>query len=288
MFHYFQPTSFVPLNSTHFMNSTEVEDSDYMYSANEAFSNPSSKNYTLLGSPCPIYDKECSAKVFANKLFDESRSGKFERLEKLACIDAYSIPFQTNRGSLILVVPNTTTGFDKGIPTARFQGEEAINTIEVTSCPSGPFSWICPPQNCGDQCQFNVGAVKKDLANWKPYESEILYCLSEPIEQHCRLLYSAHLAMTVIILNAFKALIMLYIALGIKQSPLMTMGDAVVSFLHMRDATTAGMCLASRADIKESQENGQKWPIVAKAYSSTIPSRYRSSSRARWATTITL
>jgi hypothetical protein len=48
-----------------------------------------------------------------------------------------------------------------------------------------------------------------------------------------------------------KAVLMLFIVYSIKENPLMTMGDAVASFLDERDVTTASMGLMSLYDCKK-------------------------------------
>ena len=43
---------------------------------------------------------------------------------------------------------------------------------------------------------------------------------------------------------------MFYVAFRVHDEPLMTMGDAVASFLDSEDMTTNNMCLATLADFK--------------------------------------
>jgi hypothetical protein len=42
---------------------------------------------------------------------------------------------------------------------------------------------------------------------------------------------------------------MFYVAFFIHDEPLMTIGDAVASFLEKEDITTKNMCLSTRADF---------------------------------------
>jgi hypothetical protein len=44
---------------------------------------------------------------------------------------------------------------------------------------------------------------------------------------------------------------MFYIAFKIQEEPLMTMGDAVASFLEEEDLTTKGMCLSTLEDFRK-------------------------------------
>jgi len=53
----------------------------------------------------------------------------------------------------------------------------------------------------------------------------------------------------VVICNLGKVVSMLYVAFYVKDDPLITVGDAIQSFLSRPDKTTTGMCLVSKADV---------------------------------------
>lgn len=64
---------------------------------------------------------------------------------------------------------------------------------------------------------------------------------------------------------------MFFIALGIHESPLMNMGDAVASFLECKDPATDNMCLASikyiqkqsfRAGARQWEDKKYRWKDV--------------------------
>ena len=96
---------------------------------------------------------------------------------------------------------------------------------------------------------------KYDVLHWSPNITrgpfDVQYCLSEPAEQQCKLQFTLPIAILVTILNLFKAVLIFYTAFATKEEPLMTMGDAVVSFLEKEDLTTKGMCLLSLKDVKK-------------------------------------
>jgi hypothetical protein len=50
--------------------------------------------------------------------------------------------------------------------------------------------------------------------------------------------------------STVKAVIMFFIAFRVLDEPLITMGDAVASFLEKNDPTTKNMCLLSIQDIR--------------------------------------
>lgn len=219
-------------------------------------------------------------------MFNKSREGKLERLETADCLNVYAQDFQTNRGSLLLVAPdNAVKQFDQGTAALWFEGSEDVPRSTVNSC---PYNWICHADGirCDDLgkgvCGLRLGPARSNISTWKPYGKEILYCLSETTEEHCRLEYSIHLAIAVIILNAFKAIIMAYLAFGVLESPLMTVGDAVVSFLEIPDTHTRGMCLARKEDIVKSLRLGNGSSLAANSYISAPKRRFAAASAGRW------
>lgn len=51
-----------------------------------------------------------------------------------------------------------------------------------------------------------------------------------------------------IVLDTFKAIFILYMALFTEEDPLMIVGNAVASSIHIEDASTIETCLASISD----------------------------------------
>ncbi|KAI8930983.1 hypothetical protein NX059_011995 [Plenodomus lindquistii] len=86
------------------------------------------------------------------------------------------------------------------------------------------------------------------------------------------------------VLNFVKATLMFYIAFQIWEDPLVTMGDAVATFLKQEDIFTKDMCLASFGDLERQKDYGSgSKPWSNHAY------RWRDvTSKLRRATTLTL
>ncbi|KAE8317007.1 hypothetical protein BDV41DRAFT_561918 [Aspergillus transmontanensis] len=84
-----------------------------------------------------------------------------------------------------------------------------------------------------------------------PYSVD--YCLSEKVEEHCRVMYSPAICLLIIVCNAVKVIcIMLTIRLRRKEL-LFTVGDAIASFMKYPDRTTLGrsciVCLTFGAAV---------------------------------------
>ena len=118
------------------------------------------------------------------------------------------------------------------------------------------------------------------------------YCLSERIPERCSYNGNIPIVAVVIVCNAIKAAVMLLVAFGIKGGPLITIGDAVESFLQHPDETTKGMSLANREQIENEWSKADHEELQPqKPQTTTLLSRQRwseAASRKRWLYTMGL
>ena len=75
-------------------------------------------------------------------------------------------------------------------------------------------------------------------------------CLSEPVDEHCKLLFNVPIWAVVLICNVAKVICMISTAKQKRSDVLFTMGDAVASFLTTPDPTTANRCLMSKTTVR--------------------------------------
>jgi len=236
--------------------------------------------------------------TIASVMYSSAVAGNLTRLDVADCITAYATNFQTAWGNVILV-----TSDGQNLPWAWIYD----NQQEVTDFDSGytcgprPYDWVCgpylyPPENSLTACQSPTRpACPQHLANvsrsdWKPFRNKIDYCLAEKLNQRCTVEFSIDLAMVVIVFNFAKAVVHLYTFLYVRENPLMTIGDAIASFLSQEDWTTRDLCLMSKADIN-------LWgKIKGNGLQAREPARFRHNrqrwfrviSGARWCTLLTL
>ena len=78
------------------------------------------------------------------------------------------------------------------------------------------------------------------------FTQPIQYCLSQPVEEQCQVQVSLVILVIVVACNTTKALCMLLTIRCQKSQPLVTLGDAIESFIQDPDLNTCGMCLASK------------------------------------------
>lgn len=175
-------------------------------------------------------------------------------------------------------------------PALEFEDYSGISYPGYNS--ESPFAWICGHEVPDDDipCEYELDSVRADVTKWKPFGVDVLYCLSEPVEPHCRLMYSVHLIIIVLAMNAFKTVVMLSLAIAVRESPLMTIGDAISSVLQQPDSYTEGMCLVTKQEIIEYNGKNIRWSsnIPAKEYIHIRRRRFAATSCRRWITCIVL
>lgn len=225
-------------NSTVFASITA---SEYMiFSVTEEFVDQSTTNFTR-------HDISSNDEInVINHMFSLAQKGSLQRLSKTDCVNAYAQTYQSARGNLLLIVSNVTEIYGQGA-VADFEGGVAPITSLDDSSPD-PFSWICdgPQHYMGDSCASSISQVQDHIADWRPYGKAIDYCMSEVVDQHCRLQYSVPLMLVVVMIGLLKTGTMLYITFMVPDEPMLTIGDAVSSFLTFPDPRTKGMCLLDK------------------------------------------
>jgi hypothetical protein len=190
-------------------------------------------------------------------IHESARNGTLDRLENGDCIDQYGKMFQTSRSNVLLVAsddkfpvadkadfPNGTNIYSKG----WFSAIDASDTRILNNV----YNWICSSlqPRFDIACYKEIGRIRDNQHSWVVNGYPVDYCLSERATPRCKLQFNASIAILVTVLNIFKAILMFCTVLLIKEDPLMTMGDAVASFMTNNDMTTKNMCLLTQDDTK--------------------------------------
>lgn len=207
-------------------------------------------------------------------------NGSLERLDNLACIQAYAQDYVSGRSNVLLI---STDHNATALPEYYFSdtiGNIAIN--RNTICAQDMFHWICPDlgSGCQDVCRSHLAQVSSDASQWRPHSqpADVAYCLSQPTPQHCKLQFSLPIVIVVLVMNVVKMLLMIYTIFGLDDTPLLTIGDAIASFLDRADPTTKYCCLMSKFEIKE---NPLYWHYL-QVQSKYPPAKAWTASRVRW------
>ncbi|KAE8152089.1 hypothetical protein BDV25DRAFT_128292 [Aspergillus avenaceus] len=101
-------------------------------------------------------------------------------------------------------------------------------------------------QKTGDNCALSVG--RSLTSDMRPFPVD--YCLSKKVEERCQLLFSLPICITVILCNLVKVACMVLTADDKRNDIILTVGDALSSFLSTPDPTTDGKCLLFMTDVK--------------------------------------
>lgn len=221
------------------------------------------ENGSFDGSLNTTLFQESSA--YLNGLFysEAYQTGQLEELTLLECIDAYSTPFQAIRGNVFLVVDEGLMGVNEAVGTFPVIERSGQCSAETST------KWIY--QQFGSEassCFAQDGSrflprLKADPTTWTPFLGlPVKRCLSQPTGQKCTLKFSVHLAIIVIIFNIVKALTVLAGIFELQNDPMLTVGDAVASFLQTPDSSSKNMCLVSQADVHHAK---QQWPELRQA-----------------------
>jgi hypothetical protein len=193
-----------------------------------------------------------SSNAYLNGLMHSQafEAGQLEELNLLECIDAYSNSFQSARGNVFLVV-------DEGVMDTNEAAGIFPSIIRSGLCSAQTgTAWVYQQfkserGGCFEQeANRFLPRLRADPSIWSPLLGlPVKTGLSEPTGQKCKLNFSVHLAIVVIVFNAIKALTVLAGLSVLRNDPMLTVGDAVVSFLQTPDPSSYNMCLVSQRDI---------------------------------------
>lgn len=75
--------------------------------------------------------------------------------------------------------------------------------------------------------------------------------MAEIVEGDCHLHFAPHLMGPVVLMNIVKCFVAFYVAFRLVDVPLVTLGDAIESFIKVPDATTAGMCMLTAREASK-------------------------------------
>ncbi|KAK0609436.1 hypothetical protein B0T14DRAFT_441918, partial [Immersiella caudata] len=261
----FLGTSSFPLHL--FYNSalfTSIRPSEYtVVSAVERFTQPEPPLYKPDGKWSP-YDRSrfnTGVEAVRSKLL----AGQLERLENVECLDAYTQPFQSSRADLVLVqngLPGSLQLGDVGqIFDARYETGRGRGHI------SQPFYFLCDdlnaPNNIGIvPCEELLAGVRANISSsaWVVWKRNVRYCLSEKAPDVCNVYFNTTIAALVVSINLAKLIAFSMLFVVIRTPPLLTIGEAVASFLNSPDEMTEGLSPMSKTDIRQ-----ERW-IAAVGY----------------------
>lgn len=206
-------------------------------------------------------------------LRDKQTIPKFKNISTASCFNEYNSQYISDAGNVYIVQESPTVWrnmshwmymLNDTRPEWIPRTEDKINGSGIYypyTNDSFPFEsspdfypsngWRCPSHAIGDCNVDNGYEVSSNRSLWKPYESPVAYCMVEQVDTFCKLQFSFPIAIAVVVSNFVKAIcIALTLFLYRKHTPLVTIGDAVASFLDHPDPETYGRCLHTRETME--------------------------------------
>ena len=189
-----------------------------------------------------------------------------ERLDAKTCMDVYNAPVISSYSDTLLVT--TFSNVTNSLFDILYGQEGSI--LSVDGLFDGLFDGFLP-------C-FNVEPCPLPTADLSDPQNWLQYCLSVPAEEHCKLQFSLAIIMIVIVCNLIKTVCMSTIAWNQDPEPLVTLGDALSSFMDRPDIITKGNCIAGKAWFEKSKS----WDSLSRRWDSKSLLLFRAASSKRW------
>ena len=231
-----------------------------------------------------------SLDTLQHTLQDYKKNHSFVKLENKECVDTYSAPIISTNSDLVLVsdyqdANNTLMWNAQEIRSQLIDGGPSFFCLVISCDRTGA---ITDPRNMsfntselsqlyhvryeyGDRWEYG-----KYLAT--PGLSSIDYCLSKRVREHCKLQFSLTIMIVVMVCNMIKTVCMAMISWKQDPEPLVTLGDAIASFLDQPDVTTKNNCIAGRIRFEDSRY----WGLLLSRWDPKKLRWFQAASRRRW------
>ena len=213
------------------------------------------------------------------------KDSPFERLDTKACIDAYAVPFVTDRSNVVLI----SNPISKDVPYKNVNLSTSLWYITYKSQDHAysnpyPYAWMCDRFDSYPEdviCNKTYPTKQAAAGDWIVKNFNITGCSSQKVKELCSVKFHLGIGITVILANLGKAICMAVVCVLVADRPILTIGDAVTSFLRTPDRSTRGRCLWSKEDFRRHWHTGKS--PVAKQYEPISRRRWRAAGRGSWA-----
>ena len=220
----------------------------------------------------------------------QNNINSLRRLDNAACIQVYNGDLVSDWRHVLVVSSQTN------------HTETILNVFPSYLDKQDLRQWQCSSPGMGStHCDFNSlaatantwqlpsvifynstqGLVLKDGQN-----VPVQYCLAESVKPACSVGVSFPIMVIVIVCNSVK-IICLLLALLTKFQPLVTVGDAIASFMARPDDSTYGHCNLSARNVRDGDWKPNRYgpfkaPAIPKAWKSYQYRWYSGASGQRW------
>ena len=185
-----------------------------------------------------------------------AKNGSLSHKENRDCILLLGQDTISNVSAALLVTKaenfSSNAYYEDSSPFSSTLPPDMINTEPGME----PYAWICNdesycnPQQKASEPIWTLTGYGWGETGYGLREYEIDYCLISYAPQRCALDLSVYLMITVIICNGVKLFCFICCLTLDDYEPLVTVGDAVVSFMERPDPTTTGLGSVSSRDVR--------------------------------------
>ncbi|RMY46955.1 hypothetical protein D0865_08957 [Hortaea werneckii] len=203
--------------------------------------------------PVDLTDNDVSAIRDVQLQFSEDNNyaneTKVHNLTASECITAYGTYFVSEHRNVVTI---TSARGNQTNNTVLFAAR--TNSDLEHGFQSLTYGWIC--LDAGHNIEVDnvrscdIGPVQKNSSNWTINQLKIDYCLAEVAQPRCKLQFSLPMLATVILMNACKSICMFLTLWKHRSATLVTIGDALSSFLEQPDELTKSRCLMGKVDLR--------------------------------------
>ena len=231
-----------------------------------------------------------TTQALQDTLQDYQKNRSFVKLESKVCVDTYSATIVSTNSDLILVsdyqdANNSLVWYGQKISSSLIHGRPWSVFCDLGLCDDAGA--VINPQNLSFYRSviyataeiYGTAEYQNSHSNWTTSRlSSIDYCLSKRVREHCTLQFSLTIIIVVIVCNMIKTVCMTIILWEQELEPLVTLGDAIASFLDRPDVTTKRNCIAGRTRF----EHSRYWGLLVSRWDLKGCRWFRAASRRRW------
>ena len=200
---------------------------------------------------------------------DYKTNHSIAKIESKECVDTYSAPLITTNSDLVLVLDS---GYQNANDSLIWAHQNLYSPLFYYGVSVLCFPAFCIGPEAVTGLQDLSFGMEDGTTAW------VDYCVSRVVGEHCKLQFSLTIMIVVIVCNMIKTVCMAMILWKQDPEPLVTLGDAIASFLDRPDVTTENNCIAGRTAF----EGTTHWGLLLSRWHLEHLRWFRAASRKRW------
>ena len=177
----------------------------------------------------------------------------YEDITPSQCIRLYTTDLVSDRRNLFMITNRTSSATNNNTLLDTWWSEDG--------CVISPATWTCIYPQSFPNCKAGVCGIPLLVRITEESRDELVEisgCKSEKVAEKCKVQFSLGIMIAVICCNLVKACCMVMAVVRSREPTLVTLGDAIDSFLRSPDRTTMNICFADRQFIETEWARGSR------------------------------